>query len=69
MIEVLADMSRSLLPNTKLLNVSHTLARALELYRQGHLTDAERLYASILAVRPDHFDALHRLGMIKLAHG
>ncbi len=55
--------------STKALNVPQALAQALELHQQGRLADAEPLYAAILAVRPDHFDALHMLGIIKLARG
>jgi len=49
------------LPSTKALNVPQALAQALALHQQGRLADAEPLYAAILAVRPDHFDALHML--------
>ena len=55
--------------SAKALNVPQVLAQAVELHQQGRLADAERLYAAILAVRPDQFDALHHLGLIKLAHG
>jgi tetratricopeptide (TPR) repeat protein len=55
--------------SAKAFNVPQALAQAVELHRQGRLADAERLYASILAVRPDQFDALHHLGIIKLAQG
>jgi hypothetical protein len=48
------------------LNVSQTLASALDLHRRGRLTEAELHYRTILAARPDHFDALHMLGVIKL---
>jgi tetratricopeptide (TPR) repeat protein len=51
------------------LNVPQVLAQAVELHQQGRLADAERLYTAILAVRPDQFDALHYLGVIKLAQG
>jgi protein O-GlcNAc transferase len=57
------------LSNVRALNVPHTLAQALELHRQGHIADAEQLYVAILTVRPDHFDALHMLGVIKQAQG
>jgi tetratricopeptide (TPR) repeat protein len=57
------------LPSTKALNVPQALAQALALHQQGRLADAEPLYAAILAVRPDHFDALHMLGIIKLSRG
>ena len=49
------------------IDVPQALAQALKLHEQGRLNDAEPLYAAILAVRPDHFDALQMLGMIKLA--
>jgi tetratricopeptide (TPR) repeat protein len=49
--------------------VAHALTQALELHRQGRLDDAERLYATILADRPDHADALHFLGLVKFANG
>jgi tetratricopeptide (TPR) repeat protein len=56
-------------PNTTALNVPGALAQARELYRQGRFADAERLYAAILAVRPDQFDALQSLGTIKRLNG
>jgi protein O-GlcNAc transferase len=62
-------MPPALLANTKPLNVPHALAQALELHRQGNLAGAEQLYAAVLAVRPDNFDALHLLGVIKLTQG
>ena len=56
-------------PKSVPLNVPQTLAQALALHEQGRIDEAERLYAGILAVRPDHFDALQMLGVIKLAKG
>ena len=53
----------------KPLDVPRTVHQALELHRQGRIADAERLYASVLAVRPDNIDALQMLGDIKLARG
>jgi len=38
--------------------------RAVELHQQGKLADAERVYAEVLQQQPDHFDALHLLGVI-----
>ena len=46
------------------LNVPQALAQALDLHRAGRLSDAERLYAAILAARPDHFDALQMMGLV-----
>jgi protein O-GlcNAc transferase len=62
-------MPSSLLPSLKPLNVPQTLAQATTLHQQGRLAEAERLYAAILAVRPDQFDALHLLGLIRLGQG
>ena len=55
--------------NSRQLNVPGALAQARALYRQGRLADAERVYAAILAVRPDQFDALQSLGTIKRLNG
>ena len=57
------------LPKTGLLNVPQAFAQALKLHEQGRLAEAEPLYAAILAVRPDHFDALQMMGLVKLAAG
>lgn len=38
-------------------------------HRDGRLPQAARLYGEVLAAKPDHFDALHMLGVIKLQHG
>ncbi len=65
-------MPPSLLPtasSAKPLNIPQTHAQALELHKAGRLAEAERLYAAILAVRPDHFDALHLLSLIRMAQG
>ncbi|HVZ54347.1 MAG TPA: tetratricopeptide repeat protein [Pseudolabrys sp.] len=56
-------------PKAAPLNVPQVLAQALALHEKGRLNEAERLYTDILAVRPDHFDALQMLGVIKLAKG
>jgi predicted O-linked N-acetylglucosamine transferase (SPINDLY family) len=57
------------LPKPDPLNVPQALAQALKLHGLGRLAEAERLYAAILAVRPDHFDALQMMGLVKLAAG
>lgn len=57
------------LSKTAAFNLPQVLAQALALHEQGRLAEAEPLYAQILAVRPDHYDALQMLGMIKLAKG
>src|SRR6202142_3685615 len=57
------------LPKTDSLNVPQALEQALKLHGLGRLAEAERLYDAILAVRPDHFDALQMMGLVKLAAG
>jgi tetratricopeptide (TPR) repeat protein len=57
------------LPKAGSFNVPQALAQALKLHEQGRLAEAERLYAAVLAVRPDHFDALQMMGLVKLAAG
>ena len=57
------------LPQGKPLDVPRTIQQALELHHQGRIAEAERLYAAVLAARPDHFDALQMLGVIKLSRG
>lgn len=57
------------LPKAGSLNVPQAVANALRAHEQGRLAEAEQLYLQILAVRPDHFDALQMLALIKLAKG
>ncbi|HEY1311446.1 MAG TPA: tetratricopeptide repeat protein, partial [Pseudolabrys sp.] len=57
------------LPKTQPLIVPQALAQALKLHEQGRLAEAGRLYAAILEVRPDHFDALQMMALVKLAAG
>src|SRR5262245_17134463 len=40
------------------------LNQGIALYRQGKLADAERCYGEILQRQPNHFAALHLLGVI-----
>jgi tetratricopeptide (TPR) repeat protein len=59
----------ALLSTPKAFNVPQAIQQALDFHRQGQLPQAEKLYAEVLAVRPDYFEALHRLGLIKLQRG
>ena len=40
------------------------LNQGMALHQQGKLADAERCYGEVLQRQPDHFDALHLLGVI-----
>jgi tetratricopeptide (TPR) repeat protein len=42
---------------------------AIALHRQGRLSEAERIYAAILAVDPGRSDALHLLGLANYQRG
>ena len=42
------------------------LAEAVAAHRAGRLDDAERIYRAILETKPEHFDALHMLGVARL---
>lgn len=48
------------------LSVAEALKRAVGLHEQGHLGRAEELYRTVLNVQPDHVDALHYLGVMRL---
>ncbi len=57
------------LPQAPSSNVAQALAQGLQFHQQGRLAEAERLYAEVLKVRPDHVDALQMMGLVKLAKG
>jgi len=40
--------------------------QGLALHRQGKMAEAESIYREILQGQPNHFDALHMLGVIAL---
>jgi protein O-GlcNAc transferase len=45
------------------------VGEALAAHQAGNLTRAEQLYRQILKANPQHFDALHLVGVISLQHG
>ena len=52
-------------PQRQVLNViQQKLQQALTLHQQGMLSDAKKIYEVILRQNPNHFDALHLLGVI-----
>ncbi len=50
-------------------DVAKDLEQAVRQHRQGRLDEAERLYRQVVDAAPDHFDALHLLGMLELQKG
>lgn len=51
------------------LAVDQVIQLAVELHQRGALDEAENLYQKILAVTPEHPDALHFLGVLRHRHG
>jgi tetratricopeptide (TPR) repeat protein len=54
------------LQSAKPFNVPQAIQRGLDFQRQGKLAEAEKLFTDVIAVRPDYFEALNMLGLIKL---
>jgi tetratricopeptide (TPR) repeat protein len=50
-------------------NLSRMLRRALRAREQGEFDKAERFYTAVLHIHPDHFDALHGLGLVNYRRG
>src|SRR5579862_684000 len=44
-------------------DITGTFAHALDCHRRGSLSEAQKGYRRILKRHPDHFDALHMLGV------
>ena len=56
-------------PPAAQLGVPHAMGLAIKLHRAGNLDDAETLYQRILAVAPQHADALHFMGVLAYQRG
>jgi tetratricopeptide (TPR) repeat protein len=50
-------------------NLAQTFAAALQSHRQHQMAEAEGLYRQVLAVDPNHVDALHMLGVLAYQAG
>ena len=50
-------------------DASELMQRAIASHKQGDLDEAARLYKSLLAIDPSHFDACHMLGALALQRG
>ncbi len=49
--------------------LAQAIAGAVQLHRNGMASEAAPLYERVLQVRPDHFDALHLLGVLRQQQG
>jgi predicted O-linked N-acetylglucosamine transferase (SPINDLY family) len=50
-------------------NIEQAMQRALAAHRRGNLAEAESLYREVVAARPGHAEAWHRLGEIAYRRG
>jgi tetratricopeptide (TPR) repeat protein len=50
-------------------NLAQTFAAALQSHRQHRMAEAEGLYRQVLAIDPNHVDALHMLGVLAYQAG
>jgi len=57
------------LPSGQDQGVAQAAEQALAFHRRGMLAEAETCYAAILQAMPDHFDALHLLGVLRQQQG
>ncbi len=57
-------MSYRAIRQPRSLDPRKAIQQGARLHREGKLHDAERLYSAVLKERPDHFDALHLLGVL-----
>src|SRR5712691_4111059 len=49
--------------------LANATAHAIVLHERGMLGEAEKAYLAVLQARPDHFDALHLLGVLRQQQG
>ena len=46
-----------------------TIQEAVDFHQRGRFREAEQLYQAVLQAQPDHFDALHLLGILRAQQG
>ncbi len=61
--------NRSQLAHGRIVDVSRALQEAAALHKIGHFREAERRYQIVLGADDRQFDALYRLGLIRLQQG
>lgn len=63
-------LSKSQIPSQRMaIRVSTRFNEAISLHQAGRLHEAQAIYEEILRLQPNHFDALHFLGLIELHYG
>ena len=67
--EAAAQPAAELAPGADPANLAQTFATALQHHRQRRMGEAEQLYRQVLAVDPNHIDALHMLGVLAYQAG
>ena len=50
-------------------NLSQALKEAVQLHQEGKLDQAALRYRAILNAQPNHFDAMHLLGVVRFQQG
>jgi len=62
-------VTKPLLTKKRLQQIDQTVREAWQFQQQGRLVEAEAGYRAVLALKPNHFDALHLLGLIHHIRG
>ena len=62
-------MSKTCVPSGNPTNLPEAIQQASDLHRRGQSNEAERLCMTMLRAKPDDFDALHLLGIVRSQQG
>jgi tetratricopeptide (TPR) repeat protein len=62
-------MNEDSVPETGFVNLQQILLEAISWHQKGDLERASSVYARVLELEPEHFDALHLLGVIAIQCG
>jgi len=62
-------MPKAPIAKKRRLDIRGAIQQAEDFHRQGKLKEAESLYLAVLKLRPDHFNALHNLGILRVQQG
>src|SRR5436190_20517357 len=62
-------MQKPLLTKRRQRQIDAGVRAAWQMQQAGQFDDAEAGYRAVLALKPNHFDALHMLGLIRYTRG